>query len=215
MFKGEENIIPIFPTIIYTNKLKREFTEGELKCVLDYYNKSNAESNDILSIDMNVLDNVNLSDIKSFCQEILNDFFLKIYNPINPDEVQLKITQSWLNFTYGDRYHESHKHYNSFMSGVLYINAFKDKDSIIFKKPDSDFNWQIQSKESTMYHCSHSHHNVSNGDIYIFPSNLYHSTPKTNNNHIRISLAFNSFLFGTIGYVEGPLKEINKLKIKL
>jgi len=85
MFKGVENIISIFPTIIYNNKLKREFTEDELKCVLEYYNKSNVESNNILSIDMNVLDNKGLSDIKLFCQDILDDFFLKIYNPINPN----------------------------------------------------------------------------------------------------------------------------------
>ena len=212
---NQENILTIFPTVVYTNKINREFTKDELNCILDHYDKANAASHDILSTDMNVLDNEKLSDIKAFCQEMLDDFFLKVYNPINPNDVKLKLTQSWLNFTQGDRYHESHKHYNSFMSGVIYINAFKDKDSIIFKKPDTDFNWQIQSKHSSIYHCSHSHHSVGIGDIFIFPSNLYHGTPKTNNHHLRISLAFNSFLSGTIGYVEGPLKEINKLKIDL
>jgi uncharacterized protein (TIGR02466 family) len=211
----QENILTIFPTIIYTNKINREFTKDELNCILGYYDKANATAHDILSTDMNVLDNEKLSDIKAFCQEMLDDFFIKIYNPINPNNVRLKLTQSWLNFIYGDRHHESHKHHNSFMSGVIYINAYKDKDSIIFTKPDTDFNWHIQPKEATKYNYSHSHHAVNTGDIIIFPANLYHSTPVNTNNYVRISLAFSSFLTGTIGYVEGPLTGINQLKLNL
>lgn len=213
--KEEGQIITVFPTTILSNKINREFTKDELICILDYFDELNSKTEDITTTDMYILDNERLSDIKSFCQEILNDYFLKVYDPINPNDVKLKITQSWLNFTSNGKYHEKHKHYNSFMSGIIYINAYKDKDSIIFSKADTEFNWQIQCKESNPYNASHFHYSVNTGDILIFPSNLYHSTPINNNNYVRISLAFSSFIDGVIGYVEGPLKQINQLNIKL
>lgn len=213
--KEQERIIPLFPTFVMSNKLHRDITIDELNCILDYNDKLNEITEGITSKEQTVLDNERLSDLKSFCEEILNDYFIKIYNPINPDDVRLKITQSWLNFTSGEKFHEKHKHYNSFMSGILYINAYRDKDSIVFTKADSDFNWQIHPKEPSEFASTNFHLSVSTGDIIIFPSNLYHSTPITNNNYLRISLAFNSYIAGTIGFVEGPLKGINQLTIKL
>ena len=213
--KGQERIIPLFPTFVMSNRLDRDITADELNCILSYYDKLNETTEDITSREQTVLDNERLSGLKSFCEEILNDYFIKIYNPINPDDVRLNITESWLNFTSGNKYHEKHKHYNSFMSGILYINAYRDKDSIIFTKADSEFNWQIQPKESTEFNSTNFHLSVGTGDIIIFPSNLYHSTPVTGNSYLRISLAFSSYIVGTVGYIQGPLTGINQLTIKL
>lgn len=213
--KEQEKILRLFPTYIVCKKLDRDITIDELNCILDYYDKLNEVSEGIISREQTVLENKRLYNLKVFCEETLNDYFIKIYNPINPNDVKIKITESWLNFTSGNKFHEKHKHYNSFLSGILYINAFKDKDSIIFTKPDSDFNWQIQPKEPSEFNSTNFHLSVETGDILIFPSNTYHSTPVTNNNYVRISLAFSSFISGNIGFIEGPLKGINQLNIKL
>ena len=213
--KEQERIISLFPTFVMSNRLDRDITTDELNCILDYNDKLNETTEGITSREQTVLENERLSGLKSFCEEILNDYFIKIYNPINPDDVALKITESWLNFTIGNKFHEKHKHYNSFMSGILYINAYRDKDSIVFTKADSDFNWQIHPKEPSEFNSTNFHLSVGTGDIIIFPSNLYHITPVTNNNYLRISLAFSSYIVGTIGFIEGPLKGINQLTIKL
>jgi len=210
----EGKITPLFPTVIMSNKINRDFTKDEMTCVLEHYDKLNTKTESIVSNDNNVFDDERLSDIKYFCEEALNQYFYKIYDPINPNDVKLRITQSWLNFTTQGKFHEKHKHYNSFLSGVLYINAYRDKDSIIFTKTETEFNWQIQSKESTAFNASHFHNSVNTGDIIIFPANLYHSTPVNNYNYVRISLAFSSFITGTVGYIDGPLKGINQLNIK-
>jgi hypothetical protein len=212
---NSSEIIPLFPTTIMTNNINRQFTLDELNCILDYNDKLNPITGNITSKDMYVLDNDKLYDIKLFCQNILNDYFFKIYDPVNPNDVKLVITQSWLNFTMHEQHHEKHKHYNSFLSGIIYINAFKDKDGIIFSKADSDFNWQIQSKNQNPFNSKDFFLSVGIGDIVIFPSNMYHSTMQTNNDYIRISLGFSSFIDGTIGYLDGKIEGINKLKINI
>ena len=211
----EGKFINLFPTIVLSNKLNREFTFDELNCILDYQDKLNPITGNITSQDMYVLDNEKLFELKSFCQEVLDEYFIKVYNPINPNDVRLQITQSWLNFTSEDKFHEKHRHFNSVISGIIYINANRENDSIIFTKLDSEDFWQIQPKELNEYNSRNCFFKVGTKDIIIFPSNLYHSTPQTNNNYLRISLAFSSFITGTIGYIEGPIKGINELKIKI
>ena len=34
---NQENILTIFPTVVYTNKINREFTKDELKELAEYY----------------------------------------------------------------------------------------------------------------------------------------------------------------------------------
>jgi hypothetical protein len=44
------------------------------------------------------------------------------------------ITQSWANYTKKNQYHHTHEHPNSFISGVLYINANEAHDKITMHK---------------------------------------------------------------------------------
>ena len=56
---------------------------------------------------------------------------------------------------------------------------------------------------------------VKTGDIVLFPSNLMHSVPKTEHDHTRVSLAFNSFWEGELGFVKGAIDGINFLRINV
>ena len=49
---------------------------------------------------------------------------------------------------------------------------------------------------------------VKSGDILLFPSYLNHSVETKQDNNLRISLAFNTFVKGNIGSREG-LSELN------
>ena len=60
-------------------------------------------------------------------------------------------------------------------------------------------NLQIQAKEQNMYTCVEAYFPVGKGDIVLFPSTLEHSVPTTSDDKTRISLAFNSFIKGTLG----------------
>lgn len=209
--KGE--IVPIFPTSIMINKFPREFTLEEMDCIWGYRSQVRENTGNITTNDMYVLNNDVLRDIKYFCQKSLDDYFLQVYNPINPENVNLQMTQSWLNYTDKGQFHHKHYHHNSLVSGCIYINAKKESDVILFSKRNNPQNWQIQSKEENILNSTDVYVPVCTCDIVLFPSNLTHSVPATHSDYTRISIAFNSFPSGEIGFIDGRLKGINFVKL--
>ena len=51
------------------------------------------------------------------------------------NNVEIYITQSWLNYIDENQYHPMHYHPNSVVSGVLYLDCDKDNDRIHFFSP--------------------------------------------------------------------------------
>ena len=206
-------ILPIFPTVITMNKMDRDFTEQEMTCLMSFKDKLRDSYPNTL--DIYILENEPLNKIKQMCERVLNEYLLEINKPINPNDISLKITHSWLNFTKKDQYHPPHTHHNSILCGVLYVNANKEKDTIRFTKSETGENWQIQTNNvSNIFSSNTFELSVGTGDIVIFPSNLTHSVPLIED-ETRLSLAFNSFYSGNIGFTEGPLKGVNFVKIDL
>jgi uncharacterized protein (TIGR02466 family) len=190
----------IFPTVIGMQSLERDFTQDELSffekskldCTTNHGNKS--------SKDNYILNNPEMASLKEFVLLNLKNYFNSIYKPF--DGVEVVLTQSWLNYTEPGEFHHRHRHVNSFLSGVLYINADKENDKIFFFKKDLEqikipaTEWNINNSESWFF-------NVGSKDVAIFPSNLEHMVEKTSGEKTRISLAFNSFLKGNIGSNSG------------
>lgn len=203
-------VIPIFPTTITISNIGRSFTQDEMSCMMSF--KDQVRDNGSNTKDIYILEQPGLVDIKALCYQALQDYLRQVYNPINPDYIEMKITHSWLNFSRKEQFHYKHTHHNSILCGVLYIDAVKD--TIIFTKADSGDNWQIQPKEENPFNMCDVPISVNTGDLVIFPSNLTHSVP-TIEREGRISLAFNSFFNGSIGFIEGPMKGINYLKINI
>ncbi len=203
-------VLPIFPTVITISNIGRQFTQAETNYMMNYQDK--VRGNGSNTEDIYILEQPPLFDIKQLCQNALQDYLAQIYNPINPSDIYMKITHSWLNFSKKDQFHYKHTHHNSILCGVLYIDAVED--TIVFTKMDSGENWQIQPKEETPFNMVDVPIKVNTGDLVIFPSNLTHSVP-TIQREGRLSLAFNSFFNGNIGFIEGPMKGINFLKINI
>jgi uncharacterized protein (TIGR02466 family) len=135
-----------------------------------------------------------------------------VYNPVNKDEISMKILTSWLNFCQKGIRHQKHIHSNCFLTGCFYVNADPSKDELGFTKMDTGENWQIQPKQLGGFNDPEFLMKVGTGDVVIFPSNLTHYVPPVETDG-RISLAFNAFFDGTLGFTKGPLKGINFLKI--
>ena len=112
------------------------------------------------------------------------------------DDVTPYITQSWLNFINPNEFHHIHNHPNSFISGVIYIQTQPDIDKIFFEKERGP-EIICDSKELNFFNTQSWFFPVDVGDIILFPSSLKHYVQGTET-HQRISLAFNSFLHGTL-----------------
>jgi len=192
----EAVISSIFPTPIYMSKLNRTLTQLELKFVNEskkdiYKNEGNVTSNDNY-----ILNKKPFIKIKKELDKRIHDYFNKVL--LTTDNVVPYITQSWLNFTEKNQYHHKHKHPNSLVSGVFYINCHKELDKIKFFKDGYKMikpeikDWNLWNSESWWFP-------VKTGDIILFPSSLTHMVENKEGDNTRISLAFNVFIKGTIG----------------
>jgi len=184
----------LFPTPIGRYELGRDLTAKELSFLKNQETRSNMSNT--TSKDNTILKNKELTKLRDFLETSISEYFKTVYNPKH--KVNLKITQSWTNYTENGQYHHKHAHPNSFVSGVFYIQANKEKDKIYFyrdgyqqiKFPPSE--WNVWNSESWWFE-------VGTGDLILFPSSLTHMVETVQHDQTRISLSFNTFPVGQVG----------------
>jgi uncharacterized protein (TIGR02466 family) len=193
----ESTINSIFPTPIYMSKLDRKLTPLELKFVEK--NKKNSYKNEgnITSNNNYILNEKPFLNIKKELDLRIKDYFEKIIS--STDSTIPYITQSWLNYTETNQYHHKHKHPNSLVSGVFYINCHEELDKIKFFREDDYKMIKPEIKDWNLWNSETWWFPVKTGDIIMFPSSLTHMVETKEGNNTRISLAFNVFIKGTIG----------------
>jgi len=189
------SIHSLFPTAVMIFTLDDPVTELELKTIqsLDYHeNVGNRTSNN-----SNLFELKALSRLRDTATDYLNQYIAKIYDTSN--DVEAYVTQSWANYTKGSEYHHRHSHANSFLSGVLFVESNKD-DKIQFYTPVGHRGQlKLAPKNFNQFNSTTWWLPAEKNSVVIFPSWLTHEVPITNRQTDRISLAFNSFVKGTVG----------------
>jgi len=186
----------IFPTTIYKDKLNRNFSNQEINYLYNEENNLYPNQGNHTSKNTYVLEHPSLLHIKKFILEKVNYYIFNIINPIN--KITPYITQSWLNITSEGEYHHNHEHSNSILSGVFYVSADKNFDSIRFFKAEYD-TIQLPKKEYNLFNSTSWLFPVETGELILFPSRLEHCVERKNGTNKRISIAFNTFIKGKIG----------------
>ena len=198
----KKNVTAIFPTPIFTYEDVKEITTEEFNIAeneLDtYHNVGNKTS-----LDSYILDRDVFKDLKNVLTDKVNTYFQEVYEPVNED-LKLYITQSWLNFTTEGGHHHSHSHGNSIVSGVFYFRADKEIDQIVFVRRQNldylnTFDLAIEKKQTSDFNAEFWGVNVDTNMLVMFPSTVTHQVNTTTNTNVRISLAFNTFIRGTLG----------------
>jgi uncharacterized protein (TIGR02466 family) len=87
------------------------------------------------SIDNTILKSKELTQLRDFIETKVSEYFTTVYSPKH--KVNLKITQSWTNYTDKGQYHHKHEHPNSFVSGVFYVQADRQKTGFTFTETDT------------------------------------------------------------------------------
>ena len=191
-----ESIIQnLFPIPIYMSNIDRTFTKQELQFVDNQKNKCSKNSGNINTKDNYILNRKEFKNIKKFLDKHCKEYLDTVICP--KDNIELYITQSWLNYTEANQYHHKHAHPNSIVSGVFYINSDDNFDKIKFFKEDYKA-IQLENKEFNLFNSTSWWFSVKTGDIVLFPSSLTHMVETKEGDNTRISLAFNVFIKGTI-----------------
>lgn len=153
-----------------------------------------------MTVETNVLSKKELTGLRAFIQASLQNYLEIVYNP--KTNCSLEITQSWVNYTHPGEYHHRHDHPNSVVSGVFYIDVDDNNDSIFFFNREYR-QLQIFPKEFNIFNSDSWSLPVKTGELILFPSSLPHMVTITKSNKVRTSLAFNTFLRGDIGNIDG------------
>ena len=121
---SDHQIVGLFPTPLYHAKLDREFSALEKSFVEKEAGDPDENIRNMIGKGKHVLSDPAMTDLRMFIERHIRIFMREVYAPSSP--VYAYLTQSWLNYTYPGQAHHAHMHDNSFISGVLYINAHGD-----------------------------------------------------------------------------------------
>jgi uncharacterized protein (TIGR02466 family) len=191
----EINIQNLFPTPVGQSNIGRDFTNGELSFIKNQ--KKYKSIGNLVSTESNLLDKIEMFDIKDRIQGALDAYYNYIFSPKTKAEIY--ITQSWANYTNNGQFHHAHMHSNSYISGVLYIQTFKD-DSIHFTRPNVQTSFlHVEPVEQNLWNSQTWWIGTNSAELLLFPSTLVHEVRLRNNPGTRISISFNTFLRGDIG----------------
>ena len=204
----DHQMMNMFAVPLYRSSLKRAFTAEEVRFFQNELRDPVLSISNSSSKNKNVLGAAEMQKIRAVLQENLDNFFRIVFNTSN--DVQLKITQSWLTSSVKGQSHHAHTHPNSIVSGVLYINL-APHDGISFYRNEDNQWYELLRKEDSYYNAYRYFIQTSVGDIVLFPSNVQHGVQQVTENIERVSLSFNRFFSGEMGREEFS----NKLRISL
>jgi uncharacterized protein (TIGR02466 family) len=184
----------LFPIPIGFFKYEDKLTDSQRAFLVDQKQRPN--NGNTSSVDKYILKQKNIASLTTFIEKCLHEYLMATICPKN--DVRLRITQSWLNWTEPGQFHHKHAHPNSLISGCFYVNANKETDKIFFYKDGYQqikfppIDWNVYNSESWWYP-------VGSGDLIFFPSYLTHMVQPVGGDDTRISIAFNTFPIGHVG----------------
>ena len=189
----------IFPIPIYTTSMERGFTKQELQFVNEQKKHCTNNTGNINTKDNYILNRKEFKNIKKFLDKHCKNYLDTVICPKN--NIELYITQSWLNYTEANQYHHKHEHPNSVVSGVLYFDSDIEKDKILFTsgKGYQQISPEIDKEKFNLWNSATWFFPVKTGNLFMFPSSTTHQVETKKGNNTRISLAFNTFYKGSVG----------------
>ncbi len=190
-------IYPLFPYPLMVCAKKYGFTSSEKKYISELEMIENVGN--LMSKNDKILDSKELSNLKQFIDEQLFDFkknLLKI-----KDENEIYITQSWVNNSNPDQFHPKHKHPNSVISGVMFLDENNDESlpPIRFHRTLQMFALDFKFDSLNEFNASAREFDPVQGMLMLFPSLLEHDVEKNTSDRVRTSISFNTYVRGIVG----------------
>ena len=193
-------ITPLFGCAVYQTNVEAELNMAELtammegsdinqkdKLVENTGNKHTAEQYFLNKYENSVLAKV--------IKKHLNIYFHNVL--MASDDIEIYITQSWLNRNDPGEFHHGHTHPNSFVSGTFYYQV-DDKTGQFVCSDNRYTPLEYEKKDYNIFNSNAWKFVPRQYELYLFPSHVVHKVEPNESNITRISLAFNTYLRGVI-----------------
>jgi uncharacterized protein (TIGR02466 family) len=202
------NMLPVFPLGIGLDKIEIP----SIEFIKNIEMEPLANGKGFSSIDRQVLNKTEFAWFKQKIQEKVEDYF---YEQLRIDsKIKIRISNSWITKFEQNGWGYGHFHDHSIYSGVLYLNADSNSGMLRFYKGqninqmgnpplitlpfEENVQWNLFNSPAWNY-------SPNTGDILLFPSHMQHEITKNYSTEDRYSLAFNTFISGTLGEKDGEL----------
>lgn len=196
----KNTIYPLFAYPLMVCARTYDFSEDEMAFIAGLEMLDNVGNR--MSGNDRVLDSRELSDLRQFVDEHLFIYKKKLLHI--RDENEIYITQSWINRSEPGDYHPKHKHPNSVISGVMFVddNADRSLPAIRFHRTMEMLPVDFGFDKLDEFNASCRLFEPVQGQLMLFPSLLEHDVEKNTSDRVRTSLSFNTYVRGPVGVRE-------------
>lgn len=191
------SVFPLFSYPVMVSTKQYQFSGAEKKFISELTMADNAGN--FMSRNDKILDTVELSTLKQFIDTQIELYKKKILKL--KDDNEIYITQAWANKAKTNEFHPKHKHPNSIISGVLFVNGSEGDGlpPLRFHRCNDLFPFDFAFEELNDFNSGCKWFAPVQGRLILFPSTLEHDVEKNETDIERISLSFNTFVRGSIG----------------
>jgi uncharacterized protein (TIGR02466 family) len=201
------DVLPMFATPLSRSRLNNISQEVRDFVVKQDYVRMPSNDGDY-SVNKHILECPELADLKAEIQSHASLFtheFLGVDNKFN-----FQITNSWIVKHHKGDSGGKHRHVNSLLSAVLYIDTDNDTGDILFHKEDNLANVftdviKVEYKadvDLNIYNTQVFRIRPQNNMLVMFPSWVRHSVLENESDKTRYCIAMNFFPKGTFGESE-------------
>ena len=193
MISKEDTVELLFPVPFYRSNLEIKKSE------LDFIKKQKFTRNYNAFIGQtNVLACEEMKHVANIIEEKVKIFFYEVCGM--SDIVKPELVNSWINLHQRGDWAQLHKHYNSIITGVLYLDV-DEKSGEFFVYPKGNlFGPQLnfEKEKDNALNADAAGFTPKNGDLYIFPATMEHNVSPNNSDIKRLSVAFNYMMRGIV-----------------
>jgi uncharacterized protein (TIGR02466 family) len=162
----------------------------------------------LISENLNIFDEPELENIKRAVQMVLDIYADKVMGI----EQKLYVTQSWALINKPGAGMHAHSHSNSVISGSLYFTDMPEPAaSMIFDRSTGYRQLRLDPamEKRSLYNTPVNIVVPKKNEVLLFSSRLTHLVQPNESNELRYSIAFNTFVKGTIG----DLRDVSLLTV--
>lgn len=190
-------VYPLFahPVVVCAERLRFTAEERAHIAALDMVDNVGNR----MSANDRVLDDEAMRRIREFVDEQILNYKKNLLRI--KDETEIYVTQSWVNVAQAGEFHPKHKHPNSIVSGVMFLddNSNEDLPPIRFHRAAEALSLDFDYEELNDFNASCREILPDSGLLILFPSQLEHDVGPNESGRARTSLSFNTFARGRLG----------------